>query len=154
MTRVNFEWNDPLALASELAQPIVGVRYLAEAPTTIDALTLVRPDGSGLLIRSEMAVLSSRVEVGVLSFQRVRCLEGVYGTIAPSFHDIKYVEKLVIDEQGIRVESGILLKNEKDNELIVVAAAMPCTLAVLGLISPAIDFSPEYSLYSYRRVTL
>jgi hypothetical protein len=64
------------------------------------------------------------------------------------------VSKLIIHESGTSAESGVVLKAGNGEEIMVVAAAAPYFLAVLGVVSMPHIFEPEYQLDRYTRVPI
>jgi hypothetical protein len=121
------------------------------------AVTLWHSPSEGTRFESTIQDLVGRLEAGVLTVTKVY-------TPAPdeSFVPLPAlltapwsVEILVLYESGFQVESGATLRAATGAELTIVAGAMPCTLAVLGLGDAPHRFEPEYdiSVYTRRRPT-
>jgi hypothetical protein len=118
-------------------------------------VTLWRSDGSGLRMYTDMHDVAERREVGVLNFERVfaphpdefvESMEATFGGEAE-------VSKLIIHESGTSAESGVILKAQTGEELVVVAASAPYSLALQGLkLSRPHIFQPEYPLNRYDRL--
>jgi hypothetical protein len=98
--------------------------------------------------------IAERTEVGVLEFtltsrgssdeRTVALPNGMAGPLS--------TEKLVLHEAGITAESGIGLRSDKGDELIIVAGVYPYTLAIRGTSELPHIFEPEYPLETYARV--
>jgi hypothetical protein len=156
MTHLSFEWSGPDPLASELRKPLTGISidafYPAWGPVTV---TLLRSDGTGLKLFSRMHNVAERLEVGVLNFELVLERAGTETVlqISPSFSAVSVASKLVIHEADTTAESGLAITASDGNEIIVVASAGPCHLAVGGVSSSIPHlFEPEYPLDQYVRV--
>jgi hypothetical protein len=157
MNRLSFVWAESSPLAGELSKPIRRVSEQFEnanfGPTTA---TLWRPDGAGLSLYSQMHDVAEKIEVGVLNFERASA-PGPNETIvdvAPAFQGEIAVSKLVIFESGTSAESGVVLRASNGEEIVIVAGAFPCTIAVFGVGPMPHIFEPEYELDRYTRVPL
>jgi hypothetical protein len=71
MNILPFEWSESTLLATELARPLKQVSLESEPHGWPMFVTLWRPDGTGLRVRSEMHDVAERREVGVLCFSHV-----------------------------------------------------------------------------------
>ena len=156
MTYLSYIWSGPGSLALELAKPLTGISietfYPAWGPDTVK---LWRSDGTGLKLFSQMQDVAERLEVGVLNFELVleRSAAETVLQIPLSFSTGTVASKLVIREADITAESGLAIMASDGNEIIVVASAGPCHLAVGGVLSSAPHlFEPEYPLDQYVRV--
>jgi hypothetical protein len=150
---IPFTWNESSSLALELAKPIKWARIYFYPLDFPNAVTLLRPDGTALEIRSAMHDITERVEVGVLTFNPTSIAEGT-GTIIElprSFADGITVSKLTIHEGEVSAESGIILKANNNEELVVVAGAYPYSLAISGAVTLLRKFDPEYPMDAYDR---
>jgi hypothetical protein len=95
-------------------------------------------------------------EIGVMNFEVVfapRPDETIVDTSSPFQAEI-VVSKLIIEESGTRAESGVILRAQSGDEIVIVAGAYPYSLAVLGLLSIPHVFEPEYSISDYARVPI
>jgi len=155
MREFPFVWTEPKPLGVELGIPIksISVEFLQRWPQRV---TLWRSDGTGIRIHSEMVDLAERIEVGVLHFDCVvsPSAREIFAEISPAFTTALTVSKLVIVESGANVESGIVLGTGSGEEIVVVANAFPCNLAICGLPSITEIFEPEYPLDGYTRVLI
>jgi hypothetical protein len=71
MNELRFGWQEQKSLTDELAQPIARLSLEFAFHGRPVYVTLWRPDGTGLLVHSDMHDLAERIEVGVLQFGRV-----------------------------------------------------------------------------------
>jgi hypothetical protein len=152
MSDLSFTWPGKTSLAAEIAKPLERISFEFSQHERPMRTTLWRPGGIGLRIQSEMHDLAERLEVGVLCFDLVS---------APA-HDEKIVDldstflqplrvsKLVLSELGKSVESGLLIQSIGGEEILIVASAFPCFLAVRGVLSLYRIFDPEYPLNRYQ----
>ena len=120
--------------------------------TTIVKLFLT--NGRILKIYSEMHDLGNWNEIGSLIFEEV---EGEsHSKMIPlgrGWKDIASAEKLVFAREGFMAESGILLRSQAGEELLIVASANVDTLAFRA--PRSLDaFLPENDLSSYQHVPL
>ena len=155
MKEFPFVWTELKPLSAELGIPIdsISVEFLQRWPQCV---TLWRSDGTGIRIHSEMVDLAERIEVGVLHFDCVvsPSADEVFAELAPAFGTGFTVSKLVIAESGASVESGIVLTARSGDEIVVVANAFPCNLAIRGVPSITEIFEPEHPLDTYTRVAM
>lgn len=119
---------------------------------------LFRPDGTGLRISSRMIELSDRLEVGVLCVDEIDqgYLPDLKLQLPVEFTGHFNAERLVLENEHGKFESGISLSTKRGDELIIIPGAYPYTLEVrmtLVLMGPE-RFDPEYPLNEYRRVKL
>jgi hypothetical protein len=157
MRTLSFAWAEDAPLASEVAKPLTGISVIFfHAAWGPYHLTLWRKDGTGLRLSSEMHDVAIRSEVGVLRFEPVSApLTGeVFADLPPAFHRSVDASKLTIREANAVAESGISIIASDGSEIVVVASAGPCCLAVLGALTslPHI-FEPEYPMEQYVRTT-
>jgi hypothetical protein len=71
-----------------------------------------------------------------------------------AFQDEIAISKLIIHESGTSAESGVILKASNGDEIVIVAGAYPCSLAVYGILSLPNIFKPEYPIDRYTRVPI
>ena len=136
MRLLSFGWTGATLLSVELAKPIERISaFIFHSAHGPHSLTLWRADGSGLRVFSLMHDVAERTEVGVLSFEPVAepYPEEVFECLPAVFRGLVAVSKLTIDESGTRAESGIILASESGEELVILAGAFPCNLAIRGL---------------------
>jgi hypothetical protein len=118
--------------------------------------TLWRADGTGLRMYSEMHDVAEREEVGVLTFNYVSALsehETIVDVRSTFGHELTAFN-LVIHESGKNWESGVGLRSSSGAEILILAGAAPCLLAIDGLVSMPHVFEPEYPIDRYTRVPL
>jgi len=155
MNSLLFAWNESTTLADELRAPIKQV-FLEFGPhRRLMFVTIWRFDETGLRVHSEMHDVAEWREVGVLSFSRVSTPPDEKATtvVVPAFNREIRAFKLVIEESGTSAESGVVLRADSD-EIVVVAGADPCTLAVSGVPSAPHIFEPEYPINRYTRAPM
>jgi hypothetical protein len=154
MKIVPFVWTEQTSLRDEFAKPIrfISVEFHRSWPQYV---TLWHSDGTGIRIHSEMVDIADRLEVGVLHFHHivVSAHAEVSAKLPWTLGTVVAVSKLVIAESGSLAESGIVIATEV-GELVVVANAFPCNLAIHGLPLITETFEPEYPLNSYEKVSL
>ncbi|MGH7055640.1 MAG: hypothetical protein ACREFK_14845 [Stellaceae bacterium] len=151
----SFKWQENDSLALQLAAGVRRLSVNTDIRDTPIAVTLWQGESTKLRIRSQMNDIAERLEVGVLEFTRIQS----WGANDPSidfskcFEKNLKIEKLVIAEQDVMAESGIVLENPYGEQIIIVAGASPYTLAVRA---PSYEkvFQPEYPLDHYRRVVM
>jgi len=153
MNTLSFGWSECTRLADELVKPInkvfVGFEHPAWGPTSV---TLWRLGGTGLRIDSRMYDIAARLEVGVLQITPVSTppTDNLNAAVDAAFAKEILAFKLTIEESGIRAESGIVLRADS-HEIIVVAGAFPFCLAVSGPFTEPNTFHPEYPIDRYTR---
>ena len=156
METLTYGWEGPHPLAVEITKPITHVSiYFDEHGRPMD-ITLWRTDGSGLTVFSEMHDIAERMEIGVLRFEQTKSLKGNRVTlpIGAEFRQRVDAFKLSVHESGVMAESGVVLRAECDSEITIVAAAMPCFIAIKGVVEQPHIFEPEYPIENYERVPL
>jgi hypothetical protein len=156
MENLTYGWEGPNPLAVEITKPITHVSiYFDEHGRPMD-ITLWRADGSGLTVFSEMHDIAERMEIGVLRFEQYKSLPGSRVTlpIAPEFGQRVDAFKLSVNESGVKAESGILLRAKGGSEITIVAAAMPCFIAIKGVVEQPHIFEPEYPIENYERLPI
>ena len=150
-----FGWGETELLGSELAKPISRLS-IESTNGRVTYVTLWRPDGTGLLVHSEMHDVAERREVGILQFSRVHEIEPLESVVEvpAAFRQHLSVKKLVIRESEVDCESGVLFQAHSGEEIIILAGVAPYSLAVHGVTWPGYTFQPEYSLEQYSQVEL
>jgi hypothetical protein len=153
-----FKWEGSTSLSVELSKPLRGVSVEFEPHGSPMFINLWRTDGTGLKLNSEMHDAAESREVGVLCFSYLSAPEhnGTFADLASAFKLQISVSKLIIHESDTTAESGVILRADDDNELIIVPSAKPYCLAIGGgiLASTPHIFEPEYPLDRYERVPL
>ena len=156
MENLTYGWEGPNPLTVEVTKPITHVSvYFDEHGRPMD-ITLWRADGSGLTVFSEMHDIAERMEIGVLRFEHYKSPSGSRVTlpIAPEFGQGVDAFKLSIHESGVKAESGIVLRAKGGSEITIVAAAMPCFIAIKGVVEQPHIFEPEYPIENYERLPI
>ncbi len=154
MNILRFEWSESTSLATELARPLKQVSIESEPHGWPMFVTLWRPDGTGLRVRSEMHDVAERREIGVLCFSHVLApvSNATLIELPPTFDRELAVFKLLIEESGTRAESGVILMGDDGDKVIIVAGVKPYCLSISGLPSAPSKFESEYPLDRYARV--
>jgi hypothetical protein len=157
MNSLLFQWAGATSLAAELSKPIKQVSIASVITQSGPRFaTLWRSDETGLRLYSQMHDVAERREVGVLNFEQVsapRPGEAI-AEVASAFQGEIEVSKLIIHESGTSAESAVVLRASSGDEIVIVAGAGPCFLAVLGVVSMPHIFEPEYQLDRYTRVLI
>lgn len=157
MTQIQFKWQETAPLVHEVRQPLEKVSFEWLPHGRLMSLTLWRFNGTGLRVRSEMCDLAERTEVGVLSFDLVPAApvggENV-ANLGSTFAEIQSVSKLIIQESGSTVESGLWIQSSGRREILILPSSFPHLLAVRGLLTTPHIFEPEYPLERYEVVKI
>ena len=155
MRTLSFAWQENGSLAEELAASIDCLYVRTAAHGAPISVTIWRAEHSGLEIRSKMHDIGRRLEVGVLEFRKVRTIHvnDARIDIRKSFSEHVKVEKLLIVELDVTVESGIVLENSRGEQIVIVAGANPYTLSIRAP-SLGTEFQPEYPLERYQHVLM
>jgi hypothetical protein len=153
MNELSFGWQEQEPLSKELIQPIARLSLEFAFHGRPVYVTLWRPDGSGLLVHSDMQGVAEGIEVGVLHFGRVFASEAqeIIMETPLAFRDGSLATKLTIEESGTRSDSGIVLLANSGEEIFIVTGAQPYSIAVRGVGWPNYTFEPEYDLDRYQR---
>ncbi len=153
MNHLPFAWTGQIPLAAELGKPIerISIELGFGSVGRPQAVTLWRPDSTGLQICSEMHDIAERLEVGVLSFSPISTHTDAaqFANAPASFKSNFEVFKMVIDESDTTAESGLVIRAVDGHELIVVASASPCYLWTSGVFVMENNHIPEYPLDQY-----
>ena len=108
-----------------------------------------------------MIDVAPRFEVGFLEFSETseRADDDLDLNVPRAFSDSLTIEKLTIIDEGVCVDSGVVLTNQGSHEeILIVADAQPYKLAVktpwggsAEFFSSPYFFSPAYDLDRYQR---
>jgi hypothetical protein len=98
-----------------------------------------------------MQNLTDGIEVGILKLELLLHPQPdeASADLPWSFRNGGSISKLVIEQRGVRAESGVLLRSRDGEEIIIVPATSPHRLYVEGIDSLAGQATPEYSLARY-----
>jgi hypothetical protein len=156
MSDLPFIWSEKTSMAAEIAKPLERISFEFYRQEMLQRTTLWRAGGTGLRIQSQMYDLAERLEVGVLCFDLVSApADGEkIMDLEPAFLQPLRVSKLVLSELGKNIESGLLIQSNSGREILIVASAFPCNLAVRGVLSPPYIFDPEYPLDRYQIIAI
>jgi hypothetical protein len=157
MKNILFHWEEQGTLVEYLSRPFDRLAVEVDVVQRPVAVCLVRNHVPTIEISSRMHDVGDRAEVGVLRFAKGKGqnLDGLNIDLPSAFGTVATVEKLVIIEQEVRAESGIVFKNAKGEEIVIVASAWPFGLAIsIPWSSPLPKFNPEYDLEQYTRVSV
>lgn len=118
--------------------------------------TLWLTSGEGFRIAPSMHHLTDGIEVGSLKVELVlHPLPDEPSVDVPwTFRNGGSTSKLLIEQSGIRTESGVLLHSTKGDEVVILPAAFPLRLYVEAANMPAQQVMPEYSLSRYLQETI
>lgn len=156
MSDLAFKWSGKTSLAAELTEPLQRISFEFSQHARLMRTTLWRPRRMGLRIQSEMHDLAERIEVGVLSFDLVSApVDGEkIVNLEPPFLQPLHFSKLVLNESGKNVESGLLIRSNGGGEILIVASSYPYYIAVHGVLSLPHIFEPEYPLNRYQVIPI
>ena len=156
MKDMAYKWEVPSPPAVELTKPIRQVSIEFEPHGKPMYITLWRPDGTGLRVHSEAREIAERVEIGVLCFTQFNSPSGneVMLSIDPEFNHQNDAFKLVVHDEGVTAESGILFRAKNGSEIVIAAAAFPFMIAVKGVIEQPHIFEPEYFMEHFERLPI
>jgi hypothetical protein len=114
-------------------------------------ITVWLTSGEGFRLSSRMRDLIDGIEVGILNIELVlHPIPDEPSVDLPwSFRNGGSISKLIIEQRGIRAESGLLLHSGDGDEIIIVPATSPHRLYLEGVDTPAKQAMPEYSLKRY-----
>jgi hypothetical protein len=95
--------------------------------------------------------IAERSEIGALAFGLVDAApqDELYVKLNPLFQRRIKVSKLVISDEGVTAEAGVVLEAANGVKIVVMAAVFPHTLAIDGILKL---FDPEYPLAMYKEV--
>ena len=120
------------------------------------AVTIWLTSGEGFRLTSHMHDLTDGIEVGILKLEPLLHPQPDEASVdLPwSFRNGGSISKLVIEQRGVRAESGVLLRSRDGEEIIIVPATSPHRLYVEGVDSLAGQATPEYSLSRYLQESI
>jgi hypothetical protein len=150
-----FVWRETDSLARELASGFERLSIATFVRNVPVAATLWQSGDTGLRIRSQVFDLAERVEVGVLEFTKVKPnhRNDVSFDVPASFKNGLRVQKLLIVERSTTAESGLMVENADNQQIVIVAGAIPHTLTVRAPLYTG-AFEPEYPLSRYQRASM
>jgi hypothetical protein len=119
-------------------------------------VTLWLTSGEGFRLVPGMHHLTDGIEVGILKIEFVvQPLPQEASVELPwSFRNGGSTSKLLIEQSGIRAESGIFLRSGDGDEIVILPAAFPNRLYVGGVDAAPQQVTPEYSLSRYLYETV
>ena len=119
-------------------------------------VTLWLTSGEGFRLVPSMHDLTAGIEVGILKVEFVvqPLPDEVSADLPWSFRNGGSISKLLIEQSGIRAESGVLLRSGEGDEIVILPAAFPHRLYVEGVDKAPQQVTPEYSLSRYLQETI
>ena len=119
-------------------------------------VTLWLTSGEGFRLVPSMRDLTDGIEIGILKIEFVvQPLPDETSADLPwSFRNGGSTSKLVIEQNGARAESGVLLHSGEGDEIVIVPAAFPHRLYVGGVDKAPQQVTPEYNLRRYLHETV
>lgn len=114
-------------------------------------ITVWLTSGEGFRLSSRLQNLADGIEVGILHLELVLhpTPDETSVDLPWSFRNGSSISKLIIEQRGIRAESGLLLRSGDGDEITIVPATSPYRLYLGGVDTPAKQAMPEYSLKRY-----
>ena len=118
--------------------------------------TLWLTSGEGFRLVPSMHDLTDGIEIGILKVELVvqPLPDEVSADLPWSFRNGGSISKLLIEQSGIRAESGLLLRSGEGDEIVILPAAFPHRLYVAGVDTAPQQVTPEYSLNRYLQETV
>ena len=126
--------------------------FLIEKDRWIGSVTFWSGSQYGLKICPNLHDLAPRVEVGSLSFEKVKAAKENDARIAlpKSFSQGTHLEKATIIEVDTKIESGIKITSATSDYFLILPNVLPFTLAPKISTYSLKYFEPEYSLDDYK----
>jgi hypothetical protein len=154
MRTIPFAWHEQGSLAENLLQSFDRLAVQLDVIGRPQAIRLTRRQAPATVIWSRAHDVAFRRELGVLEFstdegplENELCVD-----VPASWGSVVAIEKLIIETNEVRAESGIAFKNAHNEEIVVVSGAQPYGLAIkVPWQSNLPTFAPEYCLNDYRR---
>lgn len=114
-------------------------------------VTLWLTSGEGFRLVPSMHDLTDGIEIGILKVELVvhSLPEEVSADLPWSFRNGGSISKLLIEQSGIRAESGVLLRSGEGDEIVILPAAFPHRLYVGGVDRAPQQVTPEYGFSRY-----
>lgn len=158
MKEFQFKIEGMMPLSKLIGHGLKSVSFRKAKHGQIDVIYLLLCNGVTLKIEADINTVSpsSWEEIGTLKFQIIENTEYNDNLIVLNdyWEEIKSLEILKLIESGegggIMAESGIVITNGKNEELIIVCGSYPMTLQMKSSFYNA-DFEPEYDLTDYKR---
>jgi hypothetical protein len=157
MRTISFVWHEKGSLVETLFQPFDRLSIWLDVIQRPQAVRLSHKRGTFTLVHSRAHTIASRTEVGALEFSTNETqFDNELGVdIVGSWGAVVAIDKLVMEEQEVRVESGLAFRNVRNEEIVIVSGAQPYGLAIKVPWEATLPkFSPEYSLDEYQRVPM
>jgi hypothetical protein len=157
MKNIPFHWEEEGSLVEYLSRPFDRLAVEVDIVQRPVAVCLVCNRVPTVEISSRMYDVDDRAEVGVLRFAKAgdQNRDGLNIDLPSAFGAVATVEKLIIIEREVRAESGIVFRNAKAQEIVIVASSSPFGLAIsIPWLSPLPKFNPEYDLEQYTRALM
>ena len=155
---IQFVLKDIENLASELSKPFTKISVLYGNQSTLiekrrwaSIVTLWRADGVGLKIYPKMYDIANMQEAGSLCFDRIRKADNRddFFKLPDTFSNGTLLQKVILNECGKRIETGIVITAANDAQILLVPNSMPYTLAIRCKAIGPDYFEPEYSIEEY-----
>jgi hypothetical protein len=157
MKNIPFSWQEEGPLVEYLSRPFDHLAVEVDIVQRPVAVCFVHNRIPTVEISSSMHDIGERAEVGVLRFAIGKDQKrfGLEIDLPPAFGAITAIDKLVIVEQQVMAESGLVLRNVNGEEIVIVASAFPFVLAIsVPWATRLPEFDPEYDLEEYTRISM
>jgi hypothetical protein len=152
---LSFDVDGIESLMNLLRKGFIGYSTNAEQHGGLTTLWLFLCDQTVLKIYSSMTDVGGWDEVGTLVF-RLATKEDTYPKMKPlgiAWSHIFSIKKLVLDETRFSAESGLVIKNNRDEELTVICGANVYTIQIEAPFFTG-NFQPEYEIDAYKRIQI
>jgi len=153
-----FKIDNAISLPSSISNGIEAISFHKAKHGQIDILYLHLCNGQTLKIEADINTVSSSswYEIGTLKFKIGKYADSKenLNLLNENWKKIKSFEVLQLidpdDEGGLLAESGFVITNCINEELIIVCGAYPMTIQINAPFYND-DFEPEYDLIDYKR---
>ncbi|HEX7031207.1 MAG TPA: hypothetical protein VF254_11450 [Gammaproteobacteria bacterium] len=139
-------------------QGIIKYGYTIGFDNRAQVFFLLRENGTGFQVFTDMVALGPRLEAGRINIGRAEDWKysiAQIKTLPPEFTGVQFnVDRLVTTDEAGRVDSGLSLRTSKGNEMILVASSAPLGIECFSkphIPVPDEKFEPEYELHEYQR---
>jgi hypothetical protein len=157
MRYISYVWTGQGLLIETLRKPFDHLAVWLDVIRRPISLRLGHTYDCDTLIQSRAHTIAVQSEVGALEFSKSeKPFESELVVKVPkSFGAVVAIEKLIIEERDVRVETGIVFKNDKNEEIVIASSVQPFGLAIkVPWASQMPKFTPQYDLDQYQRISM
>jgi hypothetical protein len=150
---INFDLVGIDSLSGLLCDGFSGYAVARSEVGRLRSLYLFIADGTVLRVQSKVTEVGGWREVGTMVFEHpIKAEEArpAMVPLAPAWTKIVALEKLILGEDTLVAECGIAIRNESNEQLLILPGAFPHTVEIIAPFYEG-DFQPEYDLGEYKR---